>query len=226
MSSVGVEPFTVTIGSERTEVISELPSFCPRCRSNAVPTPFGMGVVWKGDVDDGIDVPVCCSSCGGAYIVLFQAYFHDETDQWTLSFMKTIPDALPKTQVSPVMKRISRNFARVFDEAAAAQTAGLEELAGAGYRRALEFLVKDYLCFKQPEKRNTYISTALRNCIKDHFPLPEIRDLADRAALMGNDYAHYKALGHRDIIEMVSLINLIHKWIDLQEQIAEANTLL
>lgn len=67
--------------------------------------------------------------------------------------------------------QLSPRFARIYDQASMAEQMGLEEIAGPGYGKALEFVVKDYLIAKQPNEadaiRREFLGTVIRNRIDD-----------------------------------------------------------
>lgn len=64
------------------------------------------------------------------------------------------------------------------------------EICGTGYRKALEFLVKDYLCHISPDNADSIKSELLGNSIK-RIESTRIKTLAERCAWIGNDETHY-----------------------------------
>jgi hypothetical protein len=206
-----------------TYFICELPTFCPRCRRNSIPMILGNAAM--DYYDEGgefrFDLPLFCTACNGAFI---GQYFglddtmsdHPLTD---LEFLGTVPAAERETIVAFALANISPQFAKVYDEAVAAEKAGLEDLSGAGYRRALEFLVKDYLIYRNPAEKETYIKTTLSNCIKHHVKMPEIEEIAGEAVSIGNDYVHFEKYTKREVHELRGLIKLVWRWIELREEL-------
>lgn len=200
----------------------ELPTFCPRCRRHAIPQILGPAalVTYDEGMEWVVNVPLWCGRCGLAYIGEYAGdQYNPYDDSKDLSYIGTAPEAEPHVEVSDALAKISPSFAKVYDEAVAAQAAGLEELSGAGYRRALEFLVKDYLISKEPAKEEHFRKTPLAVCIRDHIDLPEIQDLAKEAVVIGNDFVHYTQYSKREVKELRGLINLVWRWIELQEEI-------
>jgi hypothetical protein len=207
-----------------TVEVSELPTLCPRCHTAAIPEILG-GIAHAVDPDSWmfptLDVPVRCSVCQLAYIAEYDGTpYHNGPDvndiEVVFTFTRTVPNALPLSITSPTIQAISPRFSQVFDQAAAAESDGLDEVAGAGYRRAFEILVKDYLIGKDPANRERYIKTWLGVCIKEHITDPTIQDLAKRANETANDFVHYKRYSGRDLKDLVSLIDLTRAWIELQ----------
>lgn len=203
--------------------IYELPTFCPRCRKNAIPKILGPVSIYVDDDGPGewvVGVPLTCGRCQRGYVAEYSGGHYTGTDyDDDLEYMGTVPEAEPHVSVSEALTKISPSFAKVYDEAVAAQATGLEELSGAGYRRALEFLVKDYLISKEPGKAAQFRRMPLAVCIRDHINLPEVQDLAKEAVNIGNDFVHFTQYGKREVQELRGLINLVWRWIELQEEV-------
>ena len=47
-------------------------------------------------------------------------------------------------EISPIAEEISPNFVSIYKEAMEAQEYGLVQICGPGFRKAFEFLIKDY----------------------------------------------------------------------------------
>jgi hypothetical protein len=62
----------------------------------------------------------------------------------------------------------------IYTQAHAAEALELTEICGVGYRKALEFLIKDYLITKKPEKSDDIRKMLLGGCIDSYVddPLP------------------------------------------------------
>ncbi len=93
------------------------------------------------------------------------------------------------------------------------------QICGAGFRKALEFLVKDYAVSKVAKKkrdiRDKIARTFLGQCINDYLPTGPIQEAAKRAAWLGNDETHYyRTWTEQDIYDLIDLIHLTVKWID------------
>ena len=67
----------------------------------------------------------------------------------------------------------------------------LDQICGIGYRKALEFLLKDFLIKEHPDKKEEIQKKLLGRCIKEYIENPNLMDVAKRAAWLGNDQAHY-----------------------------------
>jgi hypothetical protein len=124
----------------------------------------------------------------------------------------------PTTPTSPplpdLVAELSPGFAEVYKQAAAAEAFELADIAGCGYRRALEFLVKDYSISMHPSKAEAIKKKFLGAVISDDIDNPTIQKCARRATWLGNDETHYiRKWETKDINDLKSLIALTAGWI-------------
>jgi hypothetical protein len=86
-------------------------------------------------------------------------------------------------------------------------------VAGPGYRKALEFLIKDYLIFVEPDKADSIKPTALQNLIQNKITDVNLKTSAERATWLGNDETHYlRKWESQDIGDLKLLITLTVNW--------------
>lgn len=149
-------------------------------------------------------------------------------EQW-ISAMNHEYELMLKREVSPIptkmddrIKELSPLYAKVLEQAVKAEKIGLDEICGAGYRRAAEILVKDYACHLHPTKKGIKGMPAL-NCVNQHINSPQIMELAEGVFQIGNDQAHYEAkyIG-KTLEDLKKLIKLTEKWIALDLETANA----
>lgn len=90
------------------------------------------------------------------------------------------------------------------------------QICGTGYRKSLEFLIKDYLISTLPEDQHEAIKNKfLNNCIRDNISNINIKTVASRAVWLGNDETHYtRKWEDKDINDLKSIIELTLHWIE------------
>lgn len=133
----------------------------------------------------------------------------------------SIVDIWPVKQRPPIFPEIvtatSPSFCKIFTEAAAAESFSLKDCAGPAYRKALEFLIKDFLissCATDDEKQ-TIREMQLMNCISNKITSEEIKQCATRATWLGNDETHYSRIWtNHDLEDLKLLIKLTQNWIE------------
>ena len=102
-----------------------------------------------------------------------------------------------------------------------AEKRDLNEICGLGYRKALEFLIKDYLIKIYPnEEEKIKQNHRLDNVIETYVTDQRVKFLAKRAAWLGNDQAHYtQKWEDKDINDLKSLINTSLYWISAEKEL-------
>lgn len=100
-------------------------------------------------------------------------------------------------------------FENIYLQSTQAENAGYDELAGMGYRKAIERLIKDWAASKEPDKGGKIKELWLGAVINQFFD-GDIKDILERAVWLGNDQAHYKKLFEEfNIFHLKELIILV-----------------
>lgn len=101
------------------------------------------------------------------------------------------PTPSETTSFSKEISMLTPKFIEIYQQAEKAENSGLTELCGIGYRKALEFLVKDYAISNHPNSKEQIESFMLGKCITDYIDNEKIKTLAKASAWLGNDETHY-----------------------------------
>lgn len=131
---------------------------------------------------------VCCLGFCGIYLQKAGGDWSDSGNIYTPVI--AVPEKVEPPQFDPEIVELSRSFVNIFEEAYAAEKNDLTLICGMGYRKALEFLVKDYLISKFPQNADTIAKEPLAQSIR-RIDNPKIKILAERSAWLGNDETHY-----------------------------------
>lgn len=111
---------------------------------------------------------------------------------------------------------ISSKFIKTYLQSLEAENYGLDELAGMGFRKAIEYLVKDWAIQNNPDKKDKIIDSWLGVAIKGYYE-GDLKEILERATWLGNDQAHYNRLfAEFDIDVLKELIDLIMVELDRQ----------
>lgn len=133
-------------------------------------------------------------------------------------FTSVEPNAIPKSKTfSEIISNISGLFVTIYNQAYHAEQMELDQICGVGYRKALEFLIKDYLISKETEEqvKDNIKKKFLSNCIQDHVQNDNIKNVAKRAVWLGNDETHYvRTWADKDVQNLKQLIELTVRWIE------------
>jgi hypothetical protein len=115
----------------------------------------------------------------------------------------------------PEIKAVSPRFVEIYEQAVRAKMMGLDELVGIGYRKALEFLIKDYLIRTQPDNETEIREASLGQCIKVYIPDSRLQKAANRTARLGNNETHYERRDEEagDLEHLGKLMTVTLRWI-------------
>ena len=149
---------------------------------------------------------------------LFISYYTQNPD-FRISTIYLLRGSLPwRTQnreFPEEIKQISEMFIKIYNESREAEHHGLTEICGAGYRKALEFLVKDYLIkVKNLPADDIKRADLGRDCINRYIGDGNLKACAIRAAWLGNDQTHYYVKWEdKDLQDLKALLELTLHWI-------------
>ena len=130
-------------------------------------------------------------------------------------FEKSEPFNFQAPEIHQEIEEISPSFKMIYTQSAAAESFGLNEIAGVGYRKALEFLIKDYCIHKTPENKNEIKTSFLGGVINNYVDDANVKVCSQRAAWLGNDETHYvRKWEDKDINDLKILISLSCVWIE------------
>lgn len=167
----------------------ELSSYCPCCGVHLSPIVLYAAAVSYDDEDENkVFILNYCPECDECFISKHTydteegfGYIFDSSSP-TTHFLHVFPDEV--TNLSP-------DFVKIYNESLQAEELGLTSICGMGYRKALEFLVKDYIIHKNPSKEADVSSKMLMNCINDYIDDSRLNVLAKASTWLGNDETHY-----------------------------------
>lgn len=189
-----------------------LPDKCPHCHNSITPNVrFGYRNLNTNIAELFLTCPniSCCKSFIGYYKFINNAYieFNGTTSQGTLK----------GKYFSEHINSISSSFSIIYNEAFTAEQQNLKEICGVGYRKALEFLIKDYATTKHEDKKEKIEKDLLAKVIGDYVTDANIKSVAKRAVWLGNDETHYiRRWEGKDLNDLKKLIDLTVHWIEME----------
>lgn len=153
---------------------------------------------------------LCSNSNCGKHLML-------QRDSWG-KYTVVAPNSLPKSKsFSTIIKEISPSFDSIYNQAFCAEQLSLDQICGVGYRKALEFLIKDYLIstLESDAEKEAIKKKPLGSCIQDDISDSRIKQVAKRATWLGNDETHYvRKWDNKDVSNLKDLIDLTIRWME------------
>ena len=174
---------------EEAIYIDKAPDECPICHVAITPIDLKTGIlIYPGGPSCAERLLQCPN--GKCQRLFIARHFRTQPQNTTYFFYSSVPVELKTVEQSETISKISADFCAIYQQAHKAEQHGLLLVAGPGYRKALEFLVKDYIIsqFKEidPEKlaadKATVEKTLLGSCIKTYVKSDQIKEIAKRAA--------------------------------------------
>jgi len=190
-------------------IIHAEPDVCPVCHHNQIPR-----YIDGNRVDEShVDLVYQCTNadCRHAFIARYFKYVHSDAF-WVSSLVPITPE---KASFPEEIAQVSPDFCSIFAQADLAEKYELTLIAGCGYRKSLEFIIKDYLSSIMKDETEAIRKTSLGSCIENWVDDPKIKASAKRAVWLGNDETHYsRKWEEKDLKDLKILIKLTMNWIE------------
>jgi hypothetical protein len=109
----------------------------------------------------------------------------------------------------------------VCSEAFDAKEMGLNQICGAGFRKAAEVLIKDYAKqnVSSEESKKDIENKLVGKVVNEYFADTRIQEVASRTFWIGNDETHYlRKWTEHDVDDLIALIRLTIFWIEMEVQ--------
>lgn len=120
----------------------ELSSSCPCCGVSLFPDLLYAVCVDHDDMEEDIVYTFNhCQNCDECFI---SKHPFDEENGDGFIYASSSPVKSCEQNFSEAITSLSPNFVSIYKQAALAESLGLDQICGIGYRKAIEFLVKDY----------------------------------------------------------------------------------
>lgn len=212
-----------TIRASNSNYTIEIPDTCPHCGKN-------MESEQINDVYDRVAKTVAlifrCSinDCHKYFILEYSV--NKTTVDTIASFGQLIQysyNGFQEPAISENIKNLSPVFSETFVEASIAEAKKLTNISGIAYRKAFEFLVKDFASYQNQEKIEEIRTNSLNNVIDMFYKdIPMIKDLLHITRRIGNDETHYyREFTDIDIKDMKKLIYNFSLYINMILDIKE-----
>jgi len=196
--------------------LNEHPSKCPLCLHHLDPRFLGGAVAESSSPFPQAEVCYQCTNKKCRRLFLGQFAGPNMSGEYRLQRMTPITQEKKEFPASIV--RISPLFVQIYNEAFATEQLGLKQICGVGYRKSIEFLIKDYLIEGDSSIAESVKTKMLGQCISENVTDAKIKAVAARATWLGNDETHYvRKWEDKDVKDLKSLIDLTVYWIDSEE---------
>lgn len=168
-----------------------MPEECPMCHRNISP----QYIAGYQEGDNTISIMYYCTGCKHTFISRYKTDDFKKSDGYVALHLICSEPVNPQNVIfGGEITTLSERFTRVYNQAYQAEQLHLDEIAGVGYRKALEILIKDYAISLHPDDTEDIKTVWLKKCINKYITDESIKTLAEASADLGNDETHYERL--------------------------------
>ena len=233
---------TVTLPSLNRNIVSltteqadlEILGTCPICGAKILPT-FKYGTITYDNSSSVVieimksakvitlfECPNCHEGISVTYKPNYELY-NNSISKWKLfKIISVSPIPTATFPFDPIIGQISPKFEKTYTQSLQAKMEQKNELVGIGYRKAIEFLIKDYLINTNHEKKDSVPNMHLGDCIK-LIDQSKIQTLAKASTWLGNDETHYvRKHTDKDLQDLEHFINALVYYITYELTVSEA----
>lgn len=176
----------------RSKITINTPSTCPHCGNTM--SPHHVGESYSSENGSYLD--------RGRFSVIFRCSFENCLKYFVVEYVHNEPgkgESIDYSYRPPIKVKLPENidnvspvFVEIYSQATVAESEKLDQIAGVGYRKAAEFLIKDYVISKKQEDEEVIKKIMLGKVISDYLSdFPKLQALAKSVAWIGNDETHY-----------------------------------
>lgn len=195
---------TVTVREQDIQI--KLPNTCPHCNQIMTPDVIRTSTFYKNTDDKAVfALLVRCVHCKEFYAlsyILLDAHFNNSLIPYT--YTKNVEYDIPKE-----IELFSPVFKEIYQQSQLAEVYNFTHIAGIGYRKSLEFLIKDFLITVNQEDSDKISKLPLGQAIQ-LLNNSKLLTLSKAATWIGNDETHYvKKYEDKDISDMKKYIRAL-----------------
>jgi hypothetical protein len=206
--------FSINNNGNHPLVYAEDPNICPHC--HVANQPSNLFLFRDVKLDKLISVWKCtyvpCNKIfavshiknGNEYIIERNLIGLPKGPEWPQPILnlkdgQTIEENIPSQS----------KFIKTYLQSLEAESNGHDEIAGMGFRKSIEYLVKDWAIQSRPNDKEKILKLWLGKVISEYYT-GDLKDILERATWLGNDQSHYNKLFEEfNINHLKELIDLI-----------------
>ena len=165
---------------------------CPICKRPTNPDLVNSSYFPLTEDETHLVLTFRCLGCKHFWTEEFIAYFPNSyTGKYAIERIKVIPDLPSDIPISDDVETVSPIGKQIYVQALKAEHEQLDHIAGIGYRKALEFFVKDFSIVTNPDDEDKIIKMSLKQVIEKYIKDEDLKTFALASAYIGNDEGHY-----------------------------------
>ena len=223
-----MEKFLIAQDGSNKRICCEFPNLCPICNNSISPKNIMEHV--NEDLNQ-VYFLFACPSCGKDFVTHYNLSYDEvqyRTNRYKKIYLEASYPVIPSSiEFDDCIKILSPKFCEIYNQSNSAEIYKLNEIAGMGYRKSLEFLIKDF-CLKNNENDSEKIKKMpLSQVINEYIESEKIKKLSKASAWIGNDETHYvREWNDKNIDDLKRFIKSIVAFITYDISADEANEMI
>lgn len=207
---------------ENSETNVTVTDICPNCGRGIEPI-LKDSSFYKDEDRHILFLTLFCNSCKYAWVDSYDYLSnYDDAIPRNLHYYKELPSEFPKE-----ISELSPQGVKTYTQSLQAEVDGYDTLVGIGLRKSLEFIIKDYLIYRFPEKTDEIKRKLLGSVIKDYIDDQVLQQLAQATAWIGNDETHYiRKHTDKDLQDLKNFLKATIRFLEYQLTILDAQELV
>lgn len=213
---------------DHTKICCEYPRQCPSCKSMISPV---FRYDYHNKTIQHLSLFFSCPNCGKGFVSYYG--ISNEFEKYgcysyrKCSLISSYPNFPEQKKFDTCIENLSPSFCEIYNQALTSEIYELYQISGIGYRKSLEFLIKDYCIYKNPDKEVEIKTNFLSKVITEYVNSENIRKLATVSAWLGNDETHYiRKFEDKDITDLKKFIAATVAFITYELTCDEAEELI
>ena len=207
------------------------PDICPMCKAVISPNPL-QGFVYNDPMisfhvereQKAVIIFFFCPKCQKVFSGQYIVGRHGRGYSSNSHFINLHPFLHSPKEFSELIQTLSPAFVSIYNQSLQAESEGLSDVAGPGYRKSLEFLVKDFAIRGNPTDEESIKAEMLGGVINKYIDNKKIKTLAEKSVWIGNDLTHYEQR-HKSLSleDMKRFVNAMVTFIESELAFEEAD---
>lgn len=175
---------------------------CPYCKTLVTPNELFSQYYRKNNY---LSITWECHNCYKTFISTAENIDMNSSEIVNLIHYPMIPTA---RIFEDKIINLSPKFSKIYNQAKYAEEYNLDEIAGMGYRKSLEFLIKDFCILQFPNDKDKIERMLLSPVITEYITDNDILKFAKASTWLGNDESHYtRKFTSKDINDLKKFID-------------------
>ncbi|HHT7813568.1 TPA: DUF4145 domain-containing protein [Streptococcus suis] len=178
----------ISIASSLKKTV-EIDDFCPNCKKPTNPHLVNSTYFELNNTANSVVATFRCLGCLHFWNEEFIATF--TSNDYIVEHLNVTPSLPSDIPISDDVELVSPIGKQIYVQALKAEHEQLDHIAGIGYRKALEFFVKDFSIVTNPDDEDKIIKMPLKQVIEKYIKDDDLKTFALASAYIGNDEGHY-----------------------------------